>query len=631
MSYSGRRSSLLNIDTWLDKCSNDEPDSMIYEPDYTIEVATVRSKQKEPELTALYRDVTDVCTKIGLPQDLVEERLGDIDECLTSYITQLQKDVQDEFETLCKYRQDLLDKIAKMMNDLHLPAYIPEDNITLLQHCKRLKTKFKELDSVRHKRLVRLQQLREKQVTHCSILGIEAPQVKTQTDIPSEEELIKLSNVVLELEKEEKRRKEKYLLVKEMISNCMHQLEYEPITDFESNILTEVPKYTESHLRDMTNLHTRLEALHEKNQEKFKNLKDRLISLYDRLDVGQGERAAFLETHNTGKPSLMVEMEVEIERYEELKRQNIGKFINKIKDELVVEYEKCYISQDQQDNFFALSNVSGECNEELLDLYERELERIKKYYEDNKEMLEKFQKWRMMWKELIDLEVKANDPNRFNNRGGQLLLEEKKRKALQKGLPKVEKELLALNDKYSKSTDGNKFKIFDTNLDEFIAGCWDELNSAKEEEKKERQRAKMGDSAISKGRKPLAGQVMAKKTPTKRAAGAGITPTPSKLHCQRSILGTPANNTYRSNQQLGMSGSVKKSIQKTNRPQPTVQTRAYQHSSEKSQIPVFNAGHASQKDKTTRSNGSDFSAVSLSEQEFEDMIVTCPASAKRTR
>lgn len=504
-----RRSSIVNIDEWLDKCSNEEPDSMIYDPDYANEVAALRTKQKSKELESLYKVVTDVCTKIGLPPDTVDERLGDIDDCLISFFNSLQKDVQDEYDKLCQYKEGLLNKIQKMTSDLYLPPYVPEDNITLLQHCKRLKTEFNKLNVVREKRMSKLKELRERQTQLCIVLGIKSPeQIEMQTDIPTEEELAKFATVIHVLEKEEVRRREKYRVLKENIKKCADLLELcNPLAH-------DQPDYSEDNLRKMSELHSKLESQYAKNQSKYERLREKLISLYDRLDITGPERDAFLGAHSTCKPSLMAEMEVKIDEYEELKKQNIGKFIEKIKLELVIEYERCYLAQDQQETFFSLPS---EASEELLALYEGELERLKKYYEENRDMLEKFQKWRLMWKELIELEIKANDPNRFNNRGGQLLAEEKKRKALQKGLPKIEKELIDLNAIYT-SKNGDKFKVFGTNLDEFIAGCWDELNHAKEEEKRERQRAKMTPSKKNATINKVAAM---RGTPIKRAVAGG--------------------------------------------------------------------------------------------------------------
>lgn len=601
MSFQGRRSSLLNIDNCIDECTNDEPDSILYEPDFLNEFKQSINRELIPAFDTFMEDAADVCSKMGLPRDINAKNIANVVEFLITCYKTGQQHFHEEYDRLCKYKDDLQTQVEKMHKDLYLPAYVPDENVTLFQHCRRLKKKFDELNVVRQNRMVTSHELRSKQAKHCTVLGIECPQFKTKTDIPTEEELMQLSSTVLEMEKEIVRRKAKYSLIKEQIAKCMELTEYEPSTEFERNVLSDQPNYTETYILQMSTLHSKLEAQYAINQDKLDRLRAHLVSLYDRLDVSQDERDAFLNDHSDCKPSMMLELEVEIERYEVLKKQNIGKFIEKIKDELVVEYERCYISQDQQENFFSLSPVSDECNEELLELYERELERIKRYYEANKEILDKFQRWRQMWKELIDLEIKANDPNRFTNRGGQLLLEEKKRKTLQKGLPKLEKELTTLNEKYSAENSGESFKIFDTNLDEFIIGCWDELNTAKEVEKRERQRARMQESAVGRGRRPGAAvptQAIVRRTPSKRPAVAGTTPTPSKMACQRSILGSARSvNTVTS--------TAEKSHHQT-------------QSQAKSGIPVATAANNS--------------GLSISEQEFEDMIVTsCPTSAKRPR
>lgn len=568
MSSSQRRSSLMNIDQWLDKCSNEEPDSIIYDPDYPNEVASSRAKNQIPDLEKLYKCIVHNCTKIGLSPDMIDQRIFDLDECISTFLKTIDLDLQDEFNNLCKYKQGLMDQVQKMLTDLYLPPYEEDNNQTLLQCCKKLKNKFTELNVVKEKRMNKLDELKGKQMGHCLVLGIEAPQIRLQTDIPTEDELQKLAGAVLELEKEVIRRKEKYYLMKELISKCMNELEYEPENDFERDILNEIPNYKEDHLMEMTNLHAKLEAHITLNKEKYDRLKNQLISLYERLDVPATEREAFFATHELCKPTLMLEMELEIERYVELKKQNISKFIDKIKDELVIEYERCFIGQEQQDAFFSLSTVSGECNEELLELYEGEFERIKKYYKENQNMLDKFQEWRQLWKKLIEIELKANDPNRFHNRAGKLLEEEKERKKLQRNLPKVEKELEQLHEAYSAKNEGKKFTVFDVNMDEFMKGCWDELHHAKEEEKKERQRAKMMSKPIGTPAKrpPSATRGVPPKTSRLQASATKITPKPSMRMAQSRILG---------------------------------------------------------------SNNSMGSALSVSEPEFENMIVKCPSSKRR--
>lgn len=56
------------------------------------------------------------------------------------------------------------------------------------------------------------------------------------------------------------------------------------------------------------------------------------------------------------------------------------------------------------------------------------------------------------WKKLEELDQQALAPDRYKNRGGQLLLEEKQRNFLRKGIPKIEQKLVELSEKYERET-----------------------------------------------------------------------------------------------------------------------------------------------------------------------------------
>lgn len=558
-----RRSSLVsNIDAWLDKCSNEEPDSLIYDPDYTVEVSTIRSKQLEPEITNLYKNAAEICTKIGLSPQVIEERLNDIDECILTCFSDIQKHIEDEYERLCQFKQELFNQIQKMTSDLFLPPYDLNNNVTLLQNCITLKARHQELNSIREKRVKKLEELRNKQAKHSLALGIKPPIVKFKTDIPSEEELAELAGAVAELEREEKRRKDKYNLLRDLIVQIMDSLEHRPENEFERSIVNpSLPNYSMDHLKRMDNFHIKLEEQYKVNKRKFETLYEKLTSLYNRLEVDQGERDLFLGSHNVCKPSMMAEMELEIERYELLKRQNMEKFIVTTKEELMKEYERCFVKPEQQETFFNLSTVSGECNEEILELYEGELARIKKYYQDNKIILEKFHMWRGMIQELKEMAAKANDPNRFNNRGGQLLIEERKRNKLQKGIPRLEQEILTLA-----AQSKEKVKIYGQDIDKYIAGsCNNTQGSARKQTDQKRSRMYVGSVNSSQKKANLTRQLNTTRTPLKSGNNHTTTTTITTRHGS----GGPQSFTG--------------------------------------------------------------SSPSISERMFEDMIVCCPASAKKPR
>lgn len=73
---------------------------------------------------------------------------------------------------------------------------------------------------------------------------------------------------------------------------------------------------------------------------------------------------------------------------------------------------------------------------------------------------------------MLDLEERAQQPDRFKNRGGQLLREEKERKKIASQLPKIEQELLDYVLKYESNT-GKKFLINGQHISDMINHEWE--------------------------------------------------------------------------------------------------------------------------------------------------------------
>lgn len=79
----------------------------------------------------------------------------------------------------------------------------------------------------------------------------------------------------------------------------------------------------------------------------------------------------------------------------------------------------------------------AEVSEAWLNELEMELAVLKRFYESHKVILEKVQRRETLWKKLQELQMQTSNPDRFNNRGGCLLREERERKQLCKQIPCV--------------------------------------------------------------------------------------------------------------------------------------------------------------------------------------------------
>lgn len=87
---------------------------------------------------------------------------------------------------------------------------------------------------------------------------------------------------------------------------------------------------------------------------------------------------------------------------------------------------------------------------------------------------------------MVALEAKQNEPGRYNNRGGQLLREEKERKQLNQKLPEIEKEIRKMLDAFELKYN-HPFLIKGQRVSAIMERDWDKMHSAKEQLKSARK------------------------------------------------------------------------------------------------------------------------------------------------
>lgn len=76
-----------------------------------------------------------------------------------------------------------------------------------------------------------------------------------------------------------------------------------------------------------------------------------------------------------------MQLKDEIKRCEELKRQNIKRFVEEIQKELKYWWDKCLVGEEERLQF---RPHSSECfTEDLLELHELEVQKFRSYYEQN--------------------------------------------------------------------------------------------------------------------------------------------------------------------------------------------------------------------------------------------------------
>merc|ERR1719334_242471 len=254
----------------------------------------------------------------------------------------------------------------------------------------------------------------------CRRLGMDPYYVSSAT-VPTSQQMEGLQEHIRTLEDEKFTRLEQFLKLKDNILLLYTELEEEPELEFDREVACED---SDRFVLSTANI----------------GAVEGLDSLYERLQLDMSDKFNFLSLNRGHGPTVISRMQQEINRLEEIKKANIEKFVNNLRNELHKLWDECFYTPEQRNVFSPLHSI--DFTEELLEEHEAEVTKTKKYLNDNKELFNKVAQRQEVWNKFMELERRAKDPSRLlNARGTSLLVEEKERNKVNKALPRVEQEL----------------------------------------------------------------------------------------------------------------------------------------------------------------------------------------------
>lgn len=415
-----------------------------------------------------------------------------------------------------------------MCSELQLPPFEEEEGCTILQLEKNCRTRVQVMKEHKNQRLEELKGLVAKDRELCDIMCT-TPFSIDQNSVPSEKQLEAYRSYLDDVTKEKERRHEEFVSTKKEIIAYMNDLEQNPETSFEKDVISEDAFcLSNDNITALKLLLIQLQERKTENELLCSGFRTKIQELWERLQIPQEEREALSEHMVNSKKKNIEALQAEVQRLEELKMQSMKSVIEAIRVEIVALWKKCFYSHEQQQAFVAYHD--DDFTEELLNLHEAEVRSLKKYFEDHRELFEGVTKWQNNWNLYLELDRKANDPSRFTNRGGNLLKEEKQRTELQKSLPKLEKILKVQIDSWEQEHN-KEFLVNGQKFLDYVQQQWEEYNEEKEREKLERQLKKIKQTQEDM----LYGTT---RTPSKRRIAG--TPTPGKM---RKLNGTTTVST----------------------------------------------------------------------------------------
>ncbi|XP_078113293.1 protein regulator of cytokinesis 1-like isoform X1 [Sander vitreus] len=493
----------------------------------------------------------DIWEEIGIPEEQRLDRTNDMHKHIKGLLDLMIAEEGELKKRLLKNIQLHNKEVNDLCRELQLPPFEEEDGCTMLQMEKNSRTRLDVMREHKKQRMEELKGLVGKDLELCDIMCT-TPFCIDKDSVPSLKQLETYRAYLDDLTKEKERRHDNFVSVKKEIIVYMDDLERHPETSFEMDVMCEDEEefcLSNDNIDALKLLLCQLQERKAENELCCSAFRTKIQELWERLEIPQDEREAFSEHMVNSKKRNMEALQDEVQRLEVLKMQSMSRVVGAIRAEIALFWERCFYSQEQQQAFVPYHDE--DFTEELLNLHEAEIRTLKKCYEDHRELFEGVTKWQENWTLYLELDKKANDPSRFNNRGGNLLKEEKQRADLQKSLPKLEKSLKAQIDVWEQKH-GKEFMVNGQKFLEYVQQQWDHHHTEKEREKLERQMKKTKQTQEDM----LYGTSM--RTPSKRRVAG--TPTPGKV---RKVNVTSTISTPNSFLSSGLSGTMcQSSIQK---------------------------------------------------------------------
>ncbi|XP_020032996.1 protein regulator of cytokinesis 1 isoform X2 [Castor canadensis] len=464
-------------------------------------------------------DLRAIWELIGIPEDQRLQRTEVVHKHIKDLLDRMIAEEESLKERLIRSIAICQKELGTLCAELHVEPFREEGEITILQLEKDLRTQVELMRKQKKERKQELKLLQEQDQELCEILCMPHYDIDS-TPVPSIEDLNQFRKHVATLRETKECRREQFVDIKRQIILCMEELEHTPDTSFERDVVCEDEDafcLSLENIATLQKLLRQLEMRKSQNEAVCEGLRAQIQELWDRLQIPERERDTVAMAMTGSKAKVRKALQLEVDRLEELKRQNMKKVIEVIRMELTQYWDRCFYSQEQRHAFAPY--YAEDYTENLLHLHDAEVVRLKNYYEAHKELFEGVQKWEESWRLFLDFERKASDPSRFTNRGGNLLKEEKQRAKLQKTLPKLEEELKAQIDLWEQAQ-SKTFVVNGQKFLDYVAEQWEMHRLEKERAKQERQlkNKKQTETEMLYGSAP--------RTPKRR----GLTPsTPGKV------------------------------------------------------------------------------------------------------
>ncbi|GAV04123.1 hypothetical protein RvY_14451 [Ramazzottius varieornatus] len=439
------------------------------------------------------RELQACWEEIGYSRDdLKTIQDGTIDALIQPLDKVVKTSLAHEKEQLAQHRNAVAEcrvRVTMISAELSIPVFQVDENLPLIEKSRVLTQKAESLEAMREQLMSRLEALIHHnrdlyRIMHTGHYVVDENKVPTAEDL----KLFSSHNDNLEIERKvrEKRLKE----VRSRIVDLQRGLEKRsatPPATFPQDI---DGMLADTRFAELANEENELREERRVLHEEISGLQEKIRLINDRLKLEISEEFQPAATKVT--PSYRNNLQAELKRLEVLKAQNIKKFIEEVRQDILELYEKCFSSaMDRED--FSKEMSSTRLDEELLQKHEQHYQRLVAHFEKNEDFFKKIRKREEVWKKKMEIDEKENDPSRFKNRGGQMLQHQQEKAKIEHDLKKLDAELAKKLEQWL-ADHGEPFTIFGNDYAVFIKQQFEAYKIKLQREKEERKQAKEQDN-----------------------------------------------------------------------------------------------------------------------------------------
>ncbi|XP_049802528.1 protein regulator of cytokinesis 1-like isoform X1 [Schistocerca nitens] len=413
-----------------------------------------------------------------------DEVKKEIEECIQNSIEHIISREQQKKHEMHERLNSLLHEADKLSKELEVHFYPAlYDTLPLCEALTEVECETRKLQEKKCVLMKEILEISKQEAELCSSLG-EATEIKVEDALPTRDEIAIFNQRLRDLQSRKATLFRVFQCKKSSIVSSLRELGSEPSEDFERKVVCgkdDEFKLSEENMRKLDELETYFQKKVVERRKCINALWDKLRNLWVRLKEDATYQGDFLRTNTGIGISTMTALEQEVRRCEIRRRENIPHYIKAVREEIQELWDKCCFGRHQRLSF--LEFYSEGSSESLLERLEEEVSTLRKYYNENRCLLDLAMEHKNLWEKFLSLEEKSHDKDRlFKNRGGELLKEEKERNHIQKELPKIENEIKKLVRKYVEQHN-EPFYFYDEDINEKIDTLWTSLNESRQKYK----------------------------------------------------------------------------------------------------------------------------------------------------